>query len=89
MDSAKAFIDRLKSDETLLSELSNLMEKEDAQSIANLMRVNGVSEEGIEQLIHTNQTEDGELSDEALEGVAGGGIWNFVCNGVKLIMDSF
>ncbi len=89
MKSADAFIDRIKTDESLLSELSNLMEKNDAQSIAELMRANGVSEEGIAELIHLDKVDTGsdtdELSDEELETVSAGS-W---CNGFKEVLDWF
>ena len=90
MKSADAFIDRIKTDEALLLELSSLMEKEDAQSVAELMRANGVSEEGIANLIHLDKA-DGvsttdELSDEDLAEVTGGFNW---CNGIKNLIDCF
>ncbi len=88
MNSANAFIEKVKTDETLLFELAALAEKEDAQGMAKLMRTNGVSEKGLASLIHLDQAgagSDGELSDESLEGVSAGGVWEAICNGVYLL----
>ncbi len=86
MDSANAFIERVKTDETLLLELAALAEKEDAEGMAELMRTNGVSEKGLASLIHLDRSAGDELSDKELEGVSAGGFWEVTCNGLYLLM---
>ncbi len=89
MDSANAFIEKIKSDEILLFELAALAEKEDAEGMAELMRANGVSEKGLASLIHLDQARarsaGDELNDKELEGVSGGGAWEYLCNGIYLL----
>ncbi len=89
MDSANAFIEKIKSDETLLLELAALAEKEDAEGMAELMRTNGVTEKGIAGLIHLDKARavsaGDELSDRELEGVSGGGAWEYLCNGIYIL----
>ncbi len=89
MDSANAFIEKVKTDEILLFELAALAEKEDAEGMAELMRANGVSEKGLASLIHLDQARAGcagdELSDKELEGVSAGGVGEAMCNGAYLL----
>ncbi len=89
MDTANAFIEKVKTDETLLLELAALAGNEDAEGMAELMRANGVSEKGLASLIHIDQARaisaGDELSDKELEEVSASGAWEFLCNGVYLL----
>ncbi|MFH1886175.1 MAG: Nif11-like leader peptide family RiPP precursor [Pseudomonadota bacterium] len=80
METLKAFVEKVKGDENLQREMAVLSEKKDQDALDAFMKEQGVSEEDIQLLAAQQQTmtTGGELSDEMLEMVAGGGCWSNV-----------
>ena len=81
-ESLKAFVDKIKTDESLQKELMALAAKKDMDATATFLKEKGVSEEDVEAFtkLQDNLTtvKDAELDDETLEMVAGGGCWSKV-----------
>ena len=87
MDSLRKFIEKVQTNEELQGKVVT-MSTNDETALNALMRDNGVSEEDINSFNKQEHkfSTTGELSDEELENVAGGGFnW---CNGIKLLVDS-
>ncbi|MFH1886176.1 MAG: Nif11-like leader peptide family RiPP precursor [Pseudomonadota bacterium] len=82
METLKTFVEKVQGDESLQKEMAALSEKKDQDAINAFMKEQGVSEEDIRLLAAQQQamTTGGELSDEMLEMVAGGGCWSKVPN---------
>ncbi len=88
MKSAKDFIEQVKTDSSLLNELSGVLAKNDKDAAIKFFKSVGIEEEAMSTLIELDDTVSStdELSDEALEGVSAAGFdW---CNGIKLLVDS-
>jgi len=69
------FLKKLESDETLATQYKELIERKDEVSLREFMKKHGVTDEDLnkaQQKIE-EMAENGELSDEMLEEVAGGG----------------
>ena len=81
-ESLKAFVDKIKTDESLQKELMALAAKKDMDATATFLKEKGVSEEDVEAFtkLQDNLTtvKDAELDDETLEMVAGGDCWSDV-----------
>ena len=81
-DELKAFVEKVKTDEVLRKELMEVTKKKDFDAMITFLKGKGVSDTGIESLKKVQEAaatvEGGELSDEALAAVAGGGCWSNV-----------
>ncbi len=89
MKSANDFIEKVKTDSSLLNELSGVLAKNDRDAAIKFFKSAGIEEDDMSKLIDLDDTvaSSDELSDEALEGVsAGGSGW---CNGIKNLIESF
>ncbi len=88
MKSANDFIEQVKTDSSLLNELSGVLAKNDRDAAIKFFRSVGIEEEDMSTLIELDDTvaATDELSDEALAEVSAGGFnW---CNGIKSLIDS-
>ncbi len=88
MKSANDFIEQVKTDSSLLNELSDVLAKNDRDAAIAFFKSAGIEEGDMSTLIELGDgvASTDELSDEALEGVSAGGFdW---CNGIKLLVDS-
>lgn len=76
METLKRFIEKMKSDRSLLSQMVELKQKNDEAGMKQLMLDRGVTEEDFQEGVRylnslgTSQSED--LSDEQLDMIAGG-----------------
>jgi hypothetical protein len=88
LNSIDRFNIKLYEDEELAREYQELVERKDEASVISLMKKNGVTDEDLEaakQKIET-MAANGELSDEMLEEVAGGGDFGaFIGAGVGIV----
>ncbi|MEA2049198.1 MAG: Nif11-like leader peptide family natural product precursor [Campylobacterota bacterium] len=66
METIKKFEEMLKADTNLALEYQKLTEDKNSETVVNFMKTHGVSDEDIKDLINR------ELSDDELDGVAGG-----------------
>ena len=76
MNTIKKFEDMLKADENLALEYSKMVETKDREAILDFLKTHGVSDEDIK-----NQ----ELSDDELDGVAGGAIVSGTSNRTHVV----
>lgn len=89
MKNVNDFIEQVKTDSSLLNELSDVLAENDKNAAIAFFKSKGIGDEDMSDLIHLDDTipSTDELSDEALEGVSAGGFnW---CNGIKGLIDSF
>lgn len=85
MQTLYGFFEKLKRDGALSDRYNRLAEEKDYKALRELLKDNGVTAEDLkiaEQKIET-MVKNGELSDKALEGAAGGSVDNTVLKILK------
>lgn len=85
MKNVNDFIEQVKTDSTLLNELSDVLAKNDKNAAIAFFKSKGIGDEDISNFIHLDDTipSTDELSDADLAGVSAGS-W---CNGMKIAYD--
>ncbi len=88
MKNVNDFIEQVKTDSSLLNELSGVLAKNDRDAAITFFKSKGIEDADMSNLIDQDDTvaATDELSDEALAEVSAGGFnW---CNGIKSLIDS-
>jgi hypothetical protein len=78
MENVKELLEKVKSDENLQKEMMAVLAKKDPVAAEDFMRQHGVSEDEIKVLRDQQQSlkTKGDLNEEMLELVVGGGCWS-------------
>ena len=89
MDTVKHFLEKVKADEELQKKMIALAENQNKDAFYTFMKENGVSGEDIAILEKQQEYFEttGELNDEMLANVSGGGCWSRVAEGFCLFMN--